>query len=439
MPPSSPPRRAGRLLALITGLGVLSGVAAEPLTLEQALARAQQVNESAAIARERMAQADGAKREAYAELLPTLTLTSSYTPWSDEDDAFFDGGLALSLRLIDPGSIPRVRQANRLVEAERLDAGEIRRVLAFDTANGFFLALAADSLEQAAARRLEVAEEALRQARLRADAGLVERSTVTRSELESATARTELIRSRSGTLKARYALFYLLGAQPDQLQADNAWPTLQAPPEDPAKPAPFADLLKEAQLLRGDLLANQARAEAARFAAEEPLTDTLPKLFLQAEGTYTDDATRTFRGDTTDWRASLVASWELYDGGARYGRRERLAAVAREQALLVEAGRRRLGLELSNSLSDLATAIAAVEQARVQLTVARQNAEEIRIRFQQGLSTALEQADANVAEYEAQIELARGRFNQQQAQLTLDRAVGRWPAGQKPVPAEAKP
>lgn len=424
---------------MVLGLGVLPAVAAEPLTLLQALTRVQQVNENAAIARERMHQADGAKREAYAELLPTLTLDASYTPWSSEEHSYFDGGLGLTLRLLDPSSIPRVRQANRLVEAERLDAGEIRRALAFDTANSFYLTLAADSLEQAATRRLEVAEEALRQARLRAEAGLVERSTVTRSELESATARTELIRSRSGTLKARYALFYLLGAEPSQLQADNAWPVLQAPEDVASKPAAFADLLKEAQQLRGDLLASQARADAARFAADEPLTDTLPKFFLRAEGSYTDDATRTFRGDTTDWRTALVASWDLYDGGARYGRRERLASVAREQLLLVEASRRRLGLELSNSLSDLATAIASVEQAQVRVTVARQNAEEIRIRFQQGLSTALEQADANVAEYEAQIELARSRFNQQQAQLTLDQSVGRWPVGQKPVPAEAKP
>jgi len=439
MPFTSSIAAAGRLLALVIGWGVLPTIAAEPLTLVQALTRAQEVNENAAIARERMVQADGAKREAYAELLPTLTLSASYTPWSDEDDAFFDGGLALSLRLFDPSSIPRVRQANRLVEAERLDAGEIRRALAFDTANSFYLTLAADSLEKAATRRLEVAEEALRQARLRADAGLVERSTVTRSQLESATARTELIRARSGTLKARYALFYLLGAEPSQLQADNTWPALQAPSEITDKPAPFAEMLAEAGRLRSDLLATQERATAARFAAEEPLTDTLPKFFLRAEGSYTDDATRTFRGDTTDWRASLVASWDLYDGGARYGRRERLASVAREQALIVQAARRRLGLELSNSLSDLTTANSAVEQAQVRVTVAQQNAEEIRIRFQQGLSTALEQADANVAEYEAQVELARSRFNQQQAQLSLDQVVGRWPAGQTPVPPESTP
>lgn len=426
-------RHTAWLVLLSLGWGTATS---EELSLPQALQRAQQVNENAAIARERLVQADGAKREAYAELLPTLDLTAEYTPWSAQYDPYFNGGLGLSLRVFDPSSIPRVRQANRLVEAERLDADELRRAVAFDTANGFYLVLAADALAQAATRRLGVANEALREAKVRAAAGLVERSTVTRSELESATARTEQIRTAAATLKARYALFYLLGAKPEQLQADNTWPTLVAPAADGRKPAAFAELLTEANRLRGDLLASRARAEAARIAADEPVTDSLPKLFLRADGSYTDNAERTFRGDTTDWSVGLVATWQLYDGGARYGRRERLAAVAREQALVAEAGARRLGLDLSNALSDLSTANAAVEQAQVRLTVARQNADEIGLRFQQGLSTALEQADANVAAYEAEVELTRSRFNQEQAQLALDHAVGRWPGGDTAQRAE---
>ncbi len=414
-------------------------VAVEQLTLAAALLRVQQVNENAGIARERMAQADGARREAYAELLPTLALSAAYTPWANRDAPYTDGGLELSLRLFDPSSIPRLRQANRLILAEQLDATEIRRTLAFDTANSFYLVLAASALEQAAARRQEVADEALRQAQLRAEAGLTERSTVTRSQLESATARTELIRARSGALKTRYVLFHLLGAESDQLRSDHAWPELVMPAEAATTTPPFDDLLREALTARGDLQATQARAEAARFAADEPLTQTLPKFFLRLDGAYTDDAARTFRGDDTQWQASVVATWELYDGGARYGRRERLAAAAREQALVAEAGRRRLGLELANGLSDLHTAVAAVEQAQVRLDVARQNAAETGIRFQQGLSTALEQADATVAAYEAESELARSRFNQQQSQLALEHAVGRWPAGQQPVAPEARP
>jgi outer membrane protein TolC len=436
MAPSFPPLLSALLLVLCSAPLSRAG---ESLSLSEALVRAQQVNENAAIARERMTQADGARREAYAELLPAVTLSGSYTPWSDQDGEYVAGAATVDLRLLDPSSLPRVRQARRLYEAERLDAGELRRLLAFDTANSFYLVLAAGSVEQAAMRRLEVAEEALRQARLRAGAGLVERSAVTRSELEAATARTELIRSRNASLKSRYALFYLLGGQPGQLQADHTWPTLAEPPAGPSAAPAFAALLDEALRLRGDLLAAQARAEAARSAADEPLTDTLPKLFLRGEADYTDDRTRARNGDTTDWRASLVATWELYDGGARYGRRERLSALAREFSLVAESYRRRLGLELSNGLSDLATAVAAVEQAQVRVKVAQQNAEETAVRFAQGLSTALEQADAIVAAYEAEVELARSRFGQQQAQLALEQAVGRWPAGQAPPAAGARP
>src|ERR1043165_9063705 len=145
MPTPLPVRVAtGRSLLLALVCGVAS--AADALTLPQALQRAQQVNENAAIARERLVQADGAKREAYAELLPTLDLTASYIPWSAQYDPFFDGSMGLSVRLFDPSSIPRVRQASRLVEALRLDADELRRAAPFDTATGFYLVLAADAL-----------------------------------------------------------------------------------------------------------------------------------------------------------------------------------------------------------------------------------------------------------------------------------------------------
>jgi outer membrane protein TolC len=61
--------------------------------------------------------------------------------------------------------------------------------------------------------------------------------------------------------------------------------------------------------------------------------------------------------------------------------------------------------------------------------VAGQNAEEVRVRFQEGLATALEQADAAVSAFEAQAGLARQRFALYLSQLALLRTTGRWPLG----------
>jgi outer membrane protein TolC len=308
-PPAPRPLRGALILPLLASLLAGTLAAEEQLTLEQALATAQRANENAAIARERMIQAQGAVREAYAELLPRITVTGSYTPVSDHSGEYLQGVATVDLTLLDPTALPRLDRASRLRDAQQLDADELRRALAFDTANGFYLVLAASRLVSAAERRLGVADEALRQARLRADAGLVERSAVTRSELESATARTELIRARNGALRARFALAYLLGTQPADMQPATRWPTLVEPAPAVDHGTAFPALLQEAARQRGDVRALDARAEAARFEAREPLASTLPRLALHGEADYLRERSRS--PDPTDWRASLVATWDL--------------------------------------------------------------------------------------------------------------------------------
>ncbi len=415
--------------------------AAEPLSLSDAIYQAQKANENAAIARERLAEADGAWRVAYAELLPQLTLYGQYTPWSKHDGESTQGNIRAELQLFDPASVPRIRSAKRWYEADTLQAHELRRGLAFETANAFYIALAASAVTTAAEKRLQVADEALRQARIRSEAGLADRSTVTRSELESATARTELIRAKNGADKSRHILFFILGAQPQQLDKNAELPTLQ----DPGMVTPIASaytaLLTEAEKNRADIKALMLSAEAQTIAAKEPVADSLPKLSFRAETTYDDD--RSYEKYSNDYRASIVATWTLYDGGARYGLREVLAARARTAHLQAQAAQRHVGLEISNGLRDLETALAAMEQAQVRQRVAQENAKETAARFAQGLATALEQADATVAAFEADIELTRSRFAAQQATLTVEQALGRWPSGthdpDSSASAESKP
>jgi outer membrane protein TolC len=96
--------------------------------------------------------------------------------------------------------------------------------------------------------------------------------------------------------------------------------------------------------------------------------------------------------------------------------------------LNADALRRRIGLEIRTARTDLDTARAALEQAEVRARVAEQNAREVRVRYSEGLATALEQADAAVAAFEAAAELARQRFALAISQLSFSRALGRWPA-----------
>src|SRR5690606_22655855 len=114
---------------------------------------------------------------------------------------------------------------------------------------------------------------------------------------------------------------------------------------------------------------------------------------------------------------SLNLGWALFDGGDRAALAAQRDAEAREAELVLERRRREVAVEVEGALAELAAAEAGERQAAVRLEVAGDNSEEVRERFQNGLATALEQADALVARFEAEAELERQRFAVARARL----------------------
>jgi|CXWL01.1.fsa_nt_gi outer membrane protein TolC len=443
--PSIPHRHRHPWHSAVVCLLALTGLAASPLraddpptptlplTLTDALRLAAERNEDAAIADARVARARATLDEAYATLLPSLDVSGTYTRRKSEVTRIVNGEeLTIQARnalqgtvtvdtpLFDVQALPLVRSARRDLMAQELESRESRRSLAFSVAQTYYAVLTAERLRAAAGRRVEVAGATASEARLRLENGLAARNELTRSELERATAELAATRYGSQVTTARLALGYLL-AEPlgDRPLLD---PQLASPP-----PADEPALLATARASRQDLQALAARSAAADERAKAPRYGIFPDLALH--GTYRGTNEGGLSGATEDWNVAAVLSWSLFDGGVRRARGAQLAAAAAESRLVAAARQREVDLDVRNALADLSTAEAASRQAAVASQVAEQNADEVRERFRVGLASALEQADANVAAFEAVAEQERAAFAQQLAQLALDRAVGAWPLG----------
>jgi outer membrane protein TolC len=421
-------RRALAAFALAAALAPAAGARqAARLTLDEALARARAANETPRIATARIAQAAAARQAAFATLLPGLTLSGTYTRRSREvarevggEDVTIQARDALSGQavldspLFDARAFPLVRAASRDLEAQRLESAELLRALDFDVAEAFFAVLASERLRGAAARRIQVAEATLSDARLRLDAGLAAANDVTRSDLELATARLALTAAENAVRSARLALGYLLGAGEERPLEPRQLP--------PPPALASEQLVERARAARQDIAALERRAAALRERARGPLAGALPALGLRATRRSTNEAG--LSGRPNDWNLAATLTWELFDGGERYAEGALLRAQAEEAELSAAALRRRVDLEVRGALADLATAAAALEQSQVRSRVAGQNATEVRERFAQGLATALEQADATVAAFEADADAERSRLARALAELALRRALG---------------
>lgn len=403
-------------------------IAAQAVTLDAVVAEALEKNEDAEAAQLVVARAEASRREAWAELFGDLSVTGTYRrrafeiPAPGTSGGFISRFNALSgvaraeITVLDATAISRISKAGADVESAQARNLELRRVLAFSAAELYLSVLAAERAKDAAERRLALADEAYANVKARFDAGLTAKSVLNRSRLERATAQLEATRADNAAQQMRLSLSFVVGRPvTGVLEEPNA-----APPA-----GTDADLLAAARIDRPDLKRLELELEARRIAGREPWFGFIPNVGVAAELTATNETG--FAGQTFNWSLAATAEWLLWDGGVRYAVARRRAAETREAELAVAKQMRQVELELRQARTALSTAMAAVEQAEARLEVARENAEEVRERFTQGLATALEQADAAVAEYDSAQALASERFEAGAASFRLVRAIGGWP------------
>lgn len=427
------------LAALLCGAPALRATET-PLTLADAIAAARAGNEVPGVAAARVERAAALRRQAVSLLVPSLTLSGTYTRRAREVTRLVDGdevtvqaldalgaqGLVEST-LFDLRALPLIRAANRSLDAQRLESSELERALDFDVASTYYTVLSAEQLFAAAERRVRVAEATVDEARIRLEAGLANRNDFTRADLELATARLEATRTARDVESARLSLGFLIampvGDRP--LARPDALPAITEAP---------AALVARAVAARNDVAALSERAEAARQTALAPRLGLVPTLDLRGLYRLTNEAG--LSGNDEDWNVGLTLTWQLFDGGTREALADQRDAEAREAELDLDRETRRVALEVEQALAVLESADAAFVQAQARLDAAQQNAEEVRERYRAGLASALEQADAQVSEFEAEAEVARQGFLRAIARLALERALGGQPMHAATAPEE---
>ncbi|HET7754756.1 MAG TPA: TolC family protein [Anaeromyxobacteraceae bacterium] len=432
---------SGARAALLVGLYAIAAPAlasGESLTLERAIDTALARNETARAAEERVRAADARVAQARSGFLPDVTLGGSYTRSTGDlggsaagaqasrsgDDAVA-GTATLSVPLFDPRNVPLYRRAKLDRAGARLEAGDAREVLAFSVAGSFFGALTAEQVLAAAERRLQLARATHADASDRAGAGLVGTNDVTRAEVELWSAERDLTRARSALEIARVQLAYLLDvAPPEDLAAPDALlaAAAQASGGEDA-------LAAEALQRRKDVRALELRADALRAFADEARLRFLPSLSLTGQLRSFGD--ETFGGFRNDAVVGATLTWPLWDGGLRRAERRERLSLAAIGDLDRSAAARGTTRDLQEALASLRGGQAATRQAEAAALAARRNSEESTILYRQGLATALAVADANTRLFEAEVDVARTRFDLAQAFLALRRATGLDPLGRE--------
>ncbi len=412
------------------------------LTLETAVRLALTRNERALSADAEIRAAEARAMKARSYFMPTLTTTGTYTrrPYEvkrtvgDTDIVIqsynaLAGVAQVNMTLFDARSLPALLQANSERNAQRFASAESRRQLSFEVGNAFLATLGTDQVLEASRNRFEYARQSLEAAKARYAAGLVSVNDVTRAELEYATAEMGVIQVK-GQVETTYLELGFLLADMESARKKLIIPEFLLR-EAEEGPQDVERMIVEAQDRRLDLGSLRFYAKGQRALMIEPMLRWLPSLSFNGQYSYTNETGLT--GRPTNWNLGLTLTWAVFDGFSRnadYKERKALAVLA---DLDVKATMRKVELDVRDALVSLENQRATLKQAEVAREVAGKNAVETAELYRQGLSTALEAADANVSLFEAEVELVRERYGVGIAFLNLEAALGLDPFGKEPT------
>ena len=387
-----------------------------------------------AVAEAQLAQARGAK-------LPQATVSATYTRFGDRPGQTltipnpFGAAppvITFTLPPLDPNQLlarltlqfplytgGRLESQIAMAEANLRGARAVfertKEDTLFATRSAYLQILLAQENAAAALRARDQAQENLRVAQARLQAGAAPQFDVLQAEVAVAGADQSIVRAQTGVLTARTDLLAALNVQLD-LPLDLT---------DTLAPQPvsgtLADAIGQASRDRPDLVEVRSRLEAARAGIELAASGGRPSLTLSGGYDVSGNATSSLTGA---WFVTLGVTLLVFDGGIT-NERIREATLRVEQLTVLEAQTkqrvevevRQAWLALQQADGELIPATRAVEQGREAARLAS-------VRYEAGVGTSLEVISAQAALAQADVALAQARFGHHVARNRLLLATG---------------
>ena len=410
----------------------LSGLCAEPWTLERALQQALSGNPDARLAQQRIVAAQAGLDQANAAFWPRVQLQSSY---SASDNPMLAFGSILNQRAYNSSlnfnDVPTVddlnarglvtvplyaggkntatrKAASANTEAAKQDNAAVQNALGYEVARAFYTVLKSRQFIRAAEAGVNSFEANLAVAKKRLDGGTLLKSGVLDIEVRLAQAREDFVRARNSNALAVRALRNLLGIETGEFEVADTAPQTRAPDS-----GDFSG--------RPELTAAGHRERAAQEQVTAAKGSYLPR--VSAFGSLDYDYGWKYENGGGSYTAGALLQWDVWDG--KLTRAKVREANANLESSREERRKLRLALDLE------------VEQARLELKAANErlsvtdqavaqateSASLTRARFEQEMALPKDTIDAETALVAARVRRAEAEADRQIATAAVRKAL----------------
>jgi outer membrane protein TolC len=326
-------------------------------------------------------------------------------------------GATASLVLFRGGAIggsigeATAQYAASIATAQATRADVIARVT-----EAYFTLAAARADDEVQAQALDVAHQNVLLAQKRVDAGAAPRAYLLQQQLSEANARTNKIDADNAVALGNAALL-------DVLDLEAGTSVVPTESLERSYPSFALDRLRaQAREQRPELRAAQSAVDAAEYAIRVASATNLPSVAVSATESNTRPALA--GAGQPQLVATLLATWRLFDGGLTRGNVMTAQAGVAEAELQLEGLRKNIDLDVEQSYDDYQAALARIDAAASAKAIAAENARVAKLRFANGVGTALELSDATVQDTQAQSGYIRAQARARIALATLLRAAG---------------
>ncbi|MBI2214355.1 MAG: efflux RND transporter permease subunit [Acidobacteria bacterium] len=415
------------ILALLAALTPGDALAAEPLTLDRALAIAGEKNRDLQKAREYQRWVRGKYVEERAAALPSFVATAGLQRSSDEtyqvlfgdlypaeQDVTF-GDVSVSQVLFAWGKVgAAIRGAKEGVKSADDQLELYRQAARRDTSAAFFDVLLARELESISTATLAQRERHLVEAKRRYELGVATDYDILSASVAVDNAKPDVIRAKN-LVRTAYERLRLVLAEPEL--NDEVIGTLETPLHDPPT---YDEVIENALRARPDLRELEHRLGVYRELVKIARADNKPRLDLRGNYGWRELSAGELTGDGTNWSAGIYLSFPFFDGLRTRGRvlqaesdlkRQRIDQERATDNVTLEA---RIAVDAASEAVEIVRALAGtVEQATRLLEMAERG-------YSLGVKTQIEVDDAELNLRQAEGNLARARRDYRVALVNLD-------------------
>ncbi len=328
-------------------------------------------------------------------MLDRVTVPDPATTWQ--------AGINLRVPLLDLSTWHDRGTALRQIEVSRLNSKAAERLSIAAVADAVVSAVTAERLAEVSRVSLESVLSTLDLTKRRAALGAASTIDVLRVEQEASLSRGQVVAANDGVLRARESLGAALGsAEPFGVTPSIRLDELANDAKTSCRPADV--------LARSDVRAAEASVGVAKRNEEGVSKTYWPTVDAVSSLTYWDPVSG-INNEHVTWSVGGVLSWNLYDGGLRYGIKEQRTAEARIASEQLTEAKRQARFEVAQAFRTVKSSEATLAVAARTREIAAETARLTKVAYLNGSGTSFDLVDTARRLREAELDYTVQEFN----------------------------